>query len=57
MLSETKRAKSEDQENCHAVYPNVSNYFLVHQFLRQPFLLNIAMVNQTPSHLAENVWW
>ena len=56
MLPETKRAQSEDKENSNAVYPNVSNYFVVHQFLRQPFLLNIAMVNQALPHLAENVW-
>jgi hypothetical protein len=55
MPPETKRAQSENQENCHAVYPNISNYFLVGKFLGQPFLLNIAMVNQTLPHLTENV--
>jgi hypothetical protein len=55
MLSEAKRAQSEDQKNCHAVYSNVSNYFLVHKFPRKPFLLNIAVVNKTLPHLAEKV--
>ena len=30
--------------------------FLSIKFLRQPFLLNIAMVNQTLPHLTQNVW-
>jgi len=56
MLPETKRAQSENQENCHAVYPNISNYFLVGKFLCQPFLLNIAMVHQSLPHPTENAW-
>jgi len=55
MRPETKRTQNEDKTNRHAIGPNLSNYLVVHKFSRQPFFLNVALVEKTLSHLTENI--
>ncbi len=56
MFSITERTQTENKANGHAIDPNLSNQFIVHEFRRQPLLLNIAPVDGTLPQLAEELW-